>query len=208
MFLDNVVHDRAEISEPWRAFVRAGNSLFFWSIGYGIVCLIVFGLLAVVGVFSVLIPWIKAEAFVPAVIPGLVTVITLFLVFGIVAGYVSRFLEDFVVPIMYKHGLMTTQAWKRFFVLLGPYFWTFVGYGLFYLLLSLLAGILVVLIVLATCCVAGCLMAIPYLGAVVALPLTVFFRLYSLEYLRQFGKEYDVFPAPEAPETGDLRLET
>ena len=33
-------------------------------------------------------------------------------------------------------------------------------------------------------------MAIPYLGAVVLLPVTVLFRIYSLEYLSQFGSDY------------------
>jgi hypothetical protein len=48
----------------------------------------------------------------------------------------------------------------------------------------------VMLLVVITCCIAGCLMAIPYVGAVVVLPVTVFFRAYSLEYLAQFGPEY------------------
>jgi len=32
MFLDNVVHDRAEVSQPWQDFRRLGNSLFLGSI--------------------------------------------------------------------------------------------------------------------------------------------------------------------------------
>jgi hypothetical protein len=194
MLLDNVVHDRAEISEPWRAFARLGNSLFLWSLVYGIVCFIVFVLLAGIGILTALIPCIKAESFVPQAVPGLVLVGTLALVFVLVAAYISRFLEDFVVPIMYKNDLTAVQAWGRFLGLLRPSFWSFVLYGVFYLLLALLSGIICGIVGLVTCFVGCCLMAIPYIGAVVLLPVAVFFRAYSLEYLRQFGEEYEIFP--------------
>jgi hypothetical protein len=48
--------------------------------------------------------------------------------------------------------------------------------------------------VLVTCIVGGLLMAIPYLGAVLMLPITVFFRFYSVEYLAQYGSEFEVGP--------------
>jgi hypothetical protein len=48
------------------------------------------------------------------------------------------------------------------------------------------------LMVLATCCIAGCLMALPWVGAVILLPVTVFFRLYSLEYLAQYGPDFQM----------------
>ena len=35
-------------------------------------------------------------------------------------------------------------------------------------------------------------MAIPYIGTVVLLPVAVFFRAYSLEYLSQYGREFTV----------------
>ena len=56
-------------------------------------------------------------------------------------------------------------------------------------------GVLVLVAIVVTCCIAGCLMALPYLGTVVLLPVLVFKRSYSLYYLAQFGPAYDVFPA-------------
>ena len=52
--------------------------------------------------------------------------------------------------------------------------------------------------VIITCCLAGCLMLLPYLGTVVLLPVLMFKRCYSLYFLAQFGRDYDVFP-PEPP---------
>ena len=57
---------------------------------------------------------------------------------------------------------------------------------------------LVLAFALVTCGCACCFLAIPYIGTVVALPLLVFNRAYSLHYLRQFGSDFDVFiPEPE-----------
>jgi hypothetical protein len=59
---------------------------------------------------------------------------------------------------------------------------------------------LVIFAVLLTCCIAGCLMALPYLGTVLFLPVLIFQRSYALYYLAQYGPQYDVFPVPPASE--------
>jgi hypothetical protein len=41
-------------------------------------------------------------------------------------------------------------------------------------------------------------MIIPYVGTVVTLPIWYTLRAFSLEYLAQFGPEYDLFPEPVA----------
>jgi heme O synthase-like polyprenyltransferase len=94
---------------------------------------------------------------------------------------------------MYKHNLTTTKAWRRFLELMKPSKWWFLLYGLFYALLLAAAGMGVMLVILLTCCIAICPLSLPYISAVIMLPITVFFRAYSLEYLAQYGKEYDVF---------------
>ena len=53
---------------------------------------------------------------------------------------------------------------------------------------------MIFMIVLCTCCIAGCFLAIPYIGTVLLLPVLVFTRAYSLHFLAQFGPDYDVFP--------------
>ena len=60
-------------------------------------------------------------------------------------------------------------------------------------------AVVVVVAVLATCCIAGCLFALPYLGTVFLLPILVFERAYSLHYLAQFGRDYDVFSGITSP---------
>jgi hypothetical protein len=112
-------------------------------------------------------------------------------VLGAVMGYIGRFREDFVVPIMYRNDLTATEAWGRFLPLLRQRFGSFVLYGLFYAVLQAVAGACVLTLVVITCCIAGCLLGIPVVGTVVVLPIPVFFRLYSVGYLAQFGGAFD-----------------
>jgi hypothetical protein len=66
-------------------------------------------------------------------------------------------------------------------------------YLLFQIVLGLVIGMLVFVVVLATCCIAGCLLALPFLGTVFYLPVLVFQRSYSLFYLAQFGPSHNAF---------------
>jgi hypothetical protein len=102
---------------------------------------------------------------------------------------------DFVVPIMFLRRTKCTAAWREFLGLLGANFGRFVLYLLFQIVLGMGISMVVLAAVVVTCCIAGCLMGIPYIGAVVLLPVLVFERSYSLYYLTQFGPAYSVFPA-------------
>ena len=75
----------------------------------------------------------------------------------------------------------------------------FALYILFQIVLGMAIGIIVLGAVLITCCLAGCLMLIAYVGTVLLLlPVLVFKRSYSLYFFAQFGPAYDVFAALSA----------
>ncbi len=74
----------------------------------------------------------------------------------------------------------------------------FTIYILFQIVISLAVGIIVMACVCITCCCLGCILAIPYIGTVLLLPLSVFGRSYSLLYLRQYGSSFDVFSSESA----------
>ena len=106
----------------------------------------------------------------------------------------DRLLEDFVIPIMYKNRIPTSHAWA----ILRPYharaFWKFILYALWKFALGIVAGTAIVAAGLVTCCIGFILMAIPYLGAVITLPVSVFFRFLGPDFLRQFGEDFDILP--------------
>jgi len=192
MFLDNVVHNRSNITEPWERFRKLGNSLFVWRFILGLICLPIVLAILSIAIFGAVIPAIKAGSFDLSFMPAIVISSVLLLVFAVGIGLVTRFLEDFVIPIMYKFDLRAVQAWRRFLVLLKEHFWKFILYSLFYVVLGMAAVVCVMLAMIVTCCTAFCLLMIPYVGTVATLPILVFFRIYSIKYLAQFGLPYDL----------------
>ncbi|MDX2444808.1 MAG: hypothetical protein QNK30_13500 [Bacteroidales bacterium] len=193
MFLDNVVHNRAEVTKPWYDFKTIGNSLFVWRLIYGFICLAVFLLLF--GLFFSMFLGIYATGFPrPATAMTIFGMSMIFLTVMIIIGYITLFMNDFVVPIMYKYQLSATQAWGKFLKLFGTHFWHFILYGLFIFVLMIFVVVLVISFVLMTCCVGGILLIIPYLGSVLFLPVSVTFRALSVEYLEQFDDKFKIFP--------------
>jgi hypothetical protein len=109
----------------------------------------------------------------------------------------SIFTEHFVVPIMYLSGDTCVNAWRIFLAVLKPDAVHFVIYLLFLIVLVIDTFVLVAGFILCTCCVGAVLLFIPFIDAVILLPITIFWRAYSLYYLAQYGPEFDVFRAGE-----------
>ncbi len=106
---------------------------------------------------------------------------------------VKKFTTDFVVPIMFVQTASCTAAWRQFLAVLSENKMRFFVYLLFQIVIGFVVGTLVVAAVCITCCCAGCLFALPYIGTVAMLPVLVFTRSYSVCYLRQYGPAFDVF---------------
>ncbi|HPF69560.1 MAG TPA: hypothetical protein PLQ13_02720 [Candidatus Krumholzibacteria bacterium] len=198
MFLDNLVHRRTEVAAPWREYKDQGNSLFAWTLAFGI--LVGLGILVLgffgYGVWRGLAP---VEGAGGARLALAITAGMLAFVAVVVLMYVSFFLGHVIVPIMHHRRCSCSQAWSVF----GRFFradpWPFVVYGLLVLGLAIAALCLVLVAGLGTLCIGFILMMIPYIGTVVTLPVPVFFRALDLEWLVQFGPELYAFPLPAAP---------
>jgi hypothetical protein len=193
MFLDNVVHNSAEIAKPWREYRKEGDSLFLWRLVFGLVAVAVFIAFAVfffVGARELYeVGWGRGLPVLLLVGLGLT-----FLLLLILIGYISLFLNDFVVPIMAKDRVPTVAAWRRFLRLLGRHPFHFLLYGIIIFALYVAFVIVVLVAGLVTCCIGWLLLVIPYIGTVVTLPVWYAFRAFSLEFLAQFGPEYRLFP--------------
>ena len=68
--------------------------------------------------------------------------------------------------------------------------------GLVAVLLGLIAAAIV------TCCILPLLLSVPYVHSVLLLPLTGFYRLYSLEFLQQYGPDFTVLGVEEESPVG------
>ncbi|KPL17434.1 MAG: hypothetical protein AMS26_01015 [Bacteroides sp. SM23_62] len=193
MFLDNVVHNRSLIVKPWGEFKAIGDSLFLWRLVFSIISFIISMGFMVIAFFVARNIYLSGYGFVSYLMLILAGVLIGLLLF-LVIGYISMFLNNFVVPIMYKSGLMVNDAWRIFLMLFGKHVFHFILYGFFIFGLYILVVIGIVICGLITCCCGFILLMIPYIGSVLMLPVSVTFRALSLEFLEQFGDEYKIFP--------------
>ena len=199
VLLEGVARGRAAIVEPWNRTAPLGNSLFLWKLGFSVVSgLLMLGLIfATIG--SALLGWLgfhERVAMAPPILGGIALVGFV----GLLVAFVGLLLDDFVVPLMYRHGIRAGEAWRRFLPLLREHLGQFVLYALLVLVLFVAVGAVVVAVGFATCCVGFLLMVTPYVGQVVLLPLHVAYRALGPEFLAQFGPEFQVFAsAPTAP---------
>ncbi len=198
MFLDNVVHNRALVTAPWREFRTIGNSLFRWRLVFSLVVTVV--LLSVIGLSAYfLVSHFDEANLPPGWVAGLVAAVVGFLGLVLVIGYIGVLLEDFVIPTMYRQSVPATEGWRRVLALHGTRPGRFILYALWRLVLLIGSVFVIIATILLTCCVAALVLAIPVVNAVLLLPITVFFRALGPEFLRQFGREWDLWAGAEDP---------
>ncbi len=202
MFLDNVVHNRAEIAKPWHEYRKEGDSLFLWRLVFHFVGLAVFVLFAVL-FFTSATRIYGENRFHPVPVLWIAGMAAVFLLVIVAAGYITTFLKDFVVPIMAKNRVTSTRGWALFMALFREHAGSFILYGLIVFALVVTFAVFVVIAGLVTCCIGWFLLVIPYIGTVVTLPFWYALRAFSLEFLAQFGPGYEMFPRPApAPAQG------
>ncbi|OGV74721.1 MAG: hypothetical protein A3K19_32955 [Lentisphaerae bacterium RIFOXYB12_FULL_65_16] len=181
MFMAAVARGRAAVGADWAEFGALGNSLFLWRLGFGIALML---LTVAGGVFLVLM---GIAAIMGALSTGLVLA-AVPLILGLAGTCLAAltvllirvFLEDFIIPLMYRYNLRVLSAWNYFGRLLVAHFPAFVLYLLARIVLKVCAFLLVVALVIMTCCLPGLLLLIPYVGTVLILPIPVFFRCWSV----------------------------
>ena len=127
---------------------------------------------------------------------------TVFFVVVVTMAYIEYFLHNFVVPIMHKRGVSTSQAWRMFLALFQAHPGPFVAFGLYHLVIGFGLGLVFAVAGIMTCCLGFFLMLLPYLRSVVTLPASVLVRFMNLEFLAQFGDDYTMLP-PLKPATPD-----
>ncbi len=197
MFLHCVALDKAEVAEPWRQFAFEANSLFLFRLVLALAAMI-FTLPLLVIAIVIVVKTALAGQFIPTGLIGMMGFGFLFILLAIVFAVIQKLTLDFVVPIMFLRRNRCLSAWKELGSLISGHVGIFILYFLFQIVLTIGIAIIVFATIILTCCIAGCLMALPYLGTVLLLPVLMFKRCYSLYFLAQFGREFNVFP-PEPP---------
>lgn len=190
MFLHCVAKNVAEIKSPWSTYRNEANSLFLFRLS---VMVIIFMILVIVGAIGFLAAMlIKGQEQVILGIILLVLLASFLLCLFLTSTLTLKFTKDFIVPIMYRQRCTCVEAWSQFWPVLATNKGNFTLYILFQIVIHIAISTITLIIVLITCCIAGCILAIPYIGSVLMLPLTVFLRSYSLYYIRQYSPQFNV----------------
>jgi hypothetical protein len=199
VFLDNVARERVAIVEPWKRFRRHGSSLFAFWLGMTLVAASIGLAIALPFLITVLQALQSGE--VRPVVTALLAASWLAMLapFVLVTMFAFLLLEQFVVPIMYRDDLGVFAAWRRLFSLAGVHKLEFIGYALFFLVVSVALGVAVVIAGFATCCVGFILLVIPYVSSVVLLPIEVTLRGMGPDFLAQYGPEWSIYAKLEMP---------
>ena len=198
MFLEGVTSGTASVTASWRRWRDPANAAFVWLLlfrmlrgtvltgsvfaGAGLVFMSSAGFSGISGALVV------AAAFVGVVFVTFVCI--------------GHFFEAFVLPLMYRYRIRAGAAWRLFLDILRPNWPGFLLYLAVVLFLRTAAALAILVAALATCCLGAVLVAIPYIGTVLLLPVTVYFRLLSLYFLQQFHRDFRFVPFPE--ETPEL----
>jgi len=192
MFLHCVAENKAEVKVPWTKFQQHANSLFLFRIVLGLIGFAAIGLplLLAGGIIAIMIAGNIPDV---AGVLGIVTIVLMIIAISIVFALIAKFTTDFVVPIMFLRTTSCVAGWQEFLTLLSVNKARFALYILFQIVIALAIGAVILTAVFVTCCCAACILAIPYIGTVLMLPVLVFKRAYSLLYLGQYGPEFDVF---------------
>ncbi len=191
MYIDNLIHNRALVSQPWEEHRVQGNSLFLWNVCVGLLALPFAGLiLAPLAIHFIQLHGAKPE-FGGLLGPILLTVLGALLL-AILFGLLGFLTNEFIVPVMKKRGLKAVAAWKLALPQMRAVAGSIFLYILLRIALAMAIGATLMMLGFLTCCCGFIILAIPYINAVAQLPATAFVRFYNLEFVRQIGPDFDL----------------
>ena len=195
MFADCVVKNRAAIVEPWREFRELANSYFLFSL------LVSCGLFIIMGGLSLpfLLPFIRGVT-----LPHLhdFYLISMFALWGVVfllLSIVWGLIAHVMVVMMYRRRCRAVEGFRAAVSLIFRYPGEITLYCVFWIVLLIGMILAACILMCATCCLA----LLPYLGAVILLPVHIWLRGFGLLFFRQFGPDCDAWggapPIPSGP---------
>ena len=105
---------------------------------------------------------------------------------------------------MFRRQITAWPAFKQVFALVAANIWPVLKYYIFMIFASLVIGLCLILLFIVTCCLCCLWIAVlwlPYLWAVVFLPLLALRQYFAMEFAKQFGDDYNVYQKDEPRET-------
>ena len=195
MLLHRLYNPDETVGVCWRRFKQPAWSLFLWRMGFFVVACLIWLLFAVIA-YRTFFVYLMAAGFTWDIsfLPALIGLLTGLVLIATTLFTVLILLWYLVVPVMYWRGMTATQAWGTVLTLCNQHPFAVMGFLLLMSVWWVVTAVAVLLLILCTCCLAAIPLIIPYLNAVVLLPMYLFFRAYPVYFLNQWRP--DLFPAP------------
>ncbi|MFZ2657103.1 MAG: hypothetical protein WAX69_19370 [Victivallales bacterium] len=194
IFIHDLMTGTTELARPWGRYSRQGNSLFILRMLFAILVLAALLFCVAIGIL-LLLGSIRTGKIDALGVGGIIFMITSVIFVLLAAALASLTIEAFIVPIMFRKKGAALDAMMDFISLVNHHPFAFIRFFLMYFLLKICATTAIIVFLVSTCCfccVGFIVLSLPYIWAVVLLPVLVFFRLYSISFLAQFGGEYDL----------------
>jgi hypothetical protein len=194
MFLHRWYRPDEAIRLCWQSSRAAGHELFVWRLCFFLAALAAYALVGLAAYAQILRPyWEAGKVWDDAWVSSAVGCATSAVLIGLGTQVVGHLAKAFVVPIMYWHGVPAARAWLAVFALCNQYPFAVLGYLICGAVFWVVALCAVAALVLLTCCVGVIPLVLPYVGAVMLLPVFLFFRGYAICFLNQWRA--DLIPA-------------
>jgi hypothetical protein len=201
MFIRAVATNDTTLRTNWEETAGSSSSLLKYLLALTAIEMVV-GWTAIIWVAIIVWRLLQAgstdiAAYALQTLPIIGVAVVVFVLLGIFASLQ----RNFVAPIMFRHGLTCTEAWRRFGSIgkanVGPILVFFV----LRFLIGIAGGVLAVVVTLLTCCIGG----LPYVHQVIMSPYYVFDRAWSLYALGSLGPDYQMVeePAPASEPWGN-----
>jgi hypothetical protein len=191
VFIDCLVRNRAAIAEPWREFRQEGNRFFVFLLVLMLLSLVLVALFGGL-IFGLLVLWRNYRV---SNVPALFVVVPIVVFAWVAFAMVVNLITYFMPPVMYTRRCSPVDAARGILQLIFDDPAPFILFILFMIALWIGWIVLGCFVTCATCCLAS----LPYIGTVIVLPVPVFFRSFSLFFLRQFGPAWDVWARLPVP---------
>jgi hypothetical protein len=189
LFLDNVVRNRGAISWPWRNYARLGNSLFVFYLVYLLIATVIFLPLIAIGIV-VGLPLLREHRWPEgAEIPLFILFGVIYLAISLAFNIVLFLFRELGVPLMFRHGFRAWEAFRQTWALMRLH----PGPLVLFVLLRVALFLALIVVSIIVCCLSCCIGALPYFGTILLLPALVYIKCFTLDFLAQFGPEYDVW---------------
>lgn len=197
MLIDNLVHRRSLIKQPWKEYAEIANSLCLYRI-YVLLWIVV--AFVVLGGLILLLIWpsIQNQQWEIGATFALIVGIPALLALSIGIGLIFSVMEYVIVPAMYAQRSTFRPAWESAWNKIIRPRW---GTLLLFVLMNYLLGMGGAMFVMMVGCVTCCIGFLPYISAVLTLPATVFLHAYALYYVDQFGPPFNIFHREGDPPT-------